>query len=215
MPTNRPLPSLRDEMRRILAVAVSLANLQDHDFEILREMSEVCLPWAEGLATEIRTILEANEATRIYTATYLNGDPAGWYRGLFQAPDVQTFWFQQMNLAVEHVRNDVPNEVVVGLAPRWLNLLGQRARQHLPPERARLFTQVMPHILSGTVTVMVATYEMVMLRTFMQETGFSKILVKRLQQNTLKSLAEQMMEEQRKCKAEAESPDSLSSLTPS
>ena len=196
--------SLRDEMRRILAIAVSLANLRDEDFAVLRSMADVCLPWAEEVGTEIRTILEANEATRVYVGTYLNGDPAGWYRGLFQAPDVRTFWFQQMNLAVEHVRHDVPNEVVVGLAPRWINILAQRAQAQLPAEQALAFTRVMPRIFSGTVTVMVATYEMVMMRTFMQETGFSRTLVKRLQQNTLRTFAEQMREEQRKCKEEGE-----------
>jgi len=204
MATNEP-SSLRDEMRRILAIAVSLANLTDRDFTVLRKMADVCVPWAEEVAAEIRAILEANEATRIYIPTYLDGDPAGWYRDLFHAPDLQTFWFQQMNLAVEHVRNDVPNEVVVGLAPRWINLLAQRAQRYLPPDQAQLFTQVMPRILSGTVTVMVATHEMVMMRTFMQETGFSKKLVKRLQQNTLKSFVQQMLEEQQKCKEEAES----------
>ncbi len=202
--TNQPLPSLRDEMRRILAVAVSLANLQDEDFAVLRSMADVCLLWADEVGAEIRAILESTENTRVYVDTYLNGDPAGWYRDLFRAPDVRTFWFQQMNLAVEHVRNDVPNEVVVGLAPRWINILAQRAQEQLPPEQALAFTRSMPRIFSGTVTVMVATYEMVMMRTFMQETGFSRILVKRLQQNTLRTFAEQMREEQRRCKEEGE-----------
>ncbi len=201
MTTKEPA-SLRDEMRRILAIAVSLANLHDQDFEVLRATADICLPWADEVAAEIRAILEANEETRVYADTYLGGDPAGWYRNLFSTSDLKTFWFHQMNLAVEHVRHDVPNEVVVGLAPRWINILAQRAQKHLPPEQALAFTQAMPRILSGTVTVMVATHEMVMMRTFMQETGFSKALVKRLQQNTLKTFAEQMMEEQRKCQEE-------------
>ncbi len=198
------LPPLREEMRRILSTAISLANLQDEDFAVLHSLANVCLPWAEEVGAKIRAILESTESTRIYANTYLNGDPAGWYRNLFRAPDVRTFWFQQMNLAVEHVRNDVPNEVVVGLAPRWINILAQYAQEQLPPNQALAFTRSMPRILSGTVTVMVATYEMVIMRTFLQETGFSRTLVKRLQQNTLKTFAEQMREEQRKCKAESE-----------
>ncbi len=194
--------SLRDEMRRILELAVSLAGLRDADFTTLRSMADVCLPWADEVGAQIRGILEAHEATRVYADTYLNGDPAGWYRGLFQAPDVQTFWFQQMNLAVDHVQNDVPNQVVVGLAPRWINILSQRAREQLPPEQALAFTRVMPRMLSSTANVMVATYEMVVLRTFLEETGFSHTLVKRLQQNTLRTFAEQMREEQRKWKEE-------------
>ena len=88
--------------------------------------------------------------------------------------------------------------------PRWINILAQQAQDQLPPEQALAFTRVMPRIFSGMVTVMVAAYEMVMMRTFMQETGFSRTLVKRLQQNTLRTFAEQMREEQRKCKEEGE-----------
>jgi len=188
-------PPLKDEMRRILTVARSLSNLSAEDLTTLHALADVCMPWADEVATQIHRILEANEATRIYVNTYLDGDPAAWYRGLFQATNIYDFWFRQTILAVGHVRNEVPTEVVVGLAPRWINLLTRRAQHALPPEQAKAFTNAMPRILSSTVTVLVATHELITKRTFMEETGFSPILIQRLRLNTLKTFVRQIQEE--------------------
>ncbi len=192
MMTSQNSISLQEEVRLILDLAVTLADLQAQDFAVLRSLAEVCLPWAEEVGAEIRAILEANETTRQYADTYLNGDPAGWYRSLFQMTNEEEFWLQEMLVAVEHVQKDVPNEVIVGLASQWINRLARRAQEQLTPEQALAFTRSMPRIFSGTVTVMVATSEMVTMRTFMEETGFSRTLIKRLRQHTLQTFADQL-----------------------
>lgn len=193
-----PELTLKEELHHILTVAVSLSNLSDDDFATLRALADVCLPWADDVAVRIRHTLEANEATRVYVDTYLDSDPAAWYRGLFQTTGVHDFWFRQMTLAVSHVQNDVPNEVVVGLAPRWINMLSQRAQHELSPQQFQIFMGVMPRMISGTVIVLVATRELITTRTFMEETGFSRILIRRLRQNMLKSFIRQMQEEQQR-----------------
>jgi len=190
--------TLKDELHRSLIVALSLSNLRDEDFVTLHSWSNVCQPWAHQVATQIRHLLEATEATRVYADTYLNGDPAAWYCGLFEATNVYDFWFRQIDYAIGHVQNDVPNEVVVGLAPRWINMLSQRAQHELPPQQFHTFMSVMPRVLSGTVIVLVATRELITVRTFVEETGFSTALIRRLRQNMLKTFIQQIEEERQR-----------------
>jgi len=190
--------TLKDELNRSLTIAISLSNLRDEDFATLQTLADVCLPWADQVATQIRRSLEATEATRVYANTYLNGNPAAWYRGLFQTTGIHDFWFRQIDYAIGHVQNDVPNEVVVGLAPRWINMLSQRAQHELSQQRFQTFMSVMPRMISGTVIVLVATREIITTRTFMEETGFSTALIRRLRQNMLKTFIQQIEEERQR-----------------
>gem|GEM_PF-5143217 len=195
--------ALGDEMKQILSVAHSLSGLQADDFAALRQIAAEAQPWAEELEAQIRDLLAAHEATRPYVDTYLNGQPAAWFRSLFEVHDVQAFLHAQMNLAVEHVRHGVPNEVVLALAPRWVEWMTTKAAQTLGYEKAQEIAVVMTRVLNLAAVVMVATYDMVIRRTFIRETGFSEALLKRLQTRTLQEIADEMKQEQQDAEAAA------------
>ncbi len=183
-------------MKQILSVAHSLSGLQADDFEALRAIADEAQPWAEELESQIRDLLRSHEVTAPYAETYLNGKPAEWFRSLFEIRDAQEFLHRQMNIAVEHVREGVPNEVVLALAPRWVEWMTAKAAQTLGYEKSQEIAVIMTRVLNLAAVVMIATYDMVVRRTFIRETGFSEALLKRLQTRTLQEIADEMKVEQ-------------------
>jgi len=117
--------------------------------------------------------------------------------------DEQEFLYRQMQIAVEHVRADVPNEVVLALAPRWVAWIMARAEEAMGYEKARELGLILLRILNLTATVMVATHDMLIRRTIQRETGFSEALLKRLQTQALQEIADEMTAEQKHARAEA------------
>ncbi len=195
--------ALGEEMRQILSVAQQLSGLQAGDFEALRAVAEQAQAWAEELEAEIQHLLESHEATKGYVRTYLGGRIAEWFRSLFEVRDEQEFLYRQMQIAVEHVRADVPNEVVLALAPRWVAWIMARAEEAMGYEKARELGLILLRILNLTATVMVATHDMLIRRTIQRETGFSEALLKRLQTQALQEIADEMTAEQKHAQAEA------------
>ncbi len=188
--------SLHAEMEQILEVAHTLSGLHADDFEALRAVADQAQAWAEELEAQIRALLGEHEATRPYVETYLAGKPAAWFRSLFEVQSEREFLYRQMDIAVEHVRHGVPNEVVLALAPRWVEWMTAKAAATLGYEKAQEIAVVMTRVLNLAAVVMVATYDMVIRRTFIRETGFSEALLKRLQTRTLQEIADQMQDEQ-------------------
>ncbi len=188
--------ALGDEMRQILSVAVQLAGLQAGDFEALRAVAEQAQAWAEALEADIRGLLQSHNATQEYADTYLGGRIAEWFRSLFEVRNEREFLHRQMQIAAEHVRADVPNEVVLALAPRWVEKVMTLAEEAWGAEKARELGLVLMRILNLTAIVMVATHDMLMRRTILKETGFSEALLKRLQTRALQEIVEEMTEEQ-------------------
>jgi len=188
--------SLEDEISQILSIAYSLSGLRADDFETLRAIADQAQPMGAALETKIRELLTSQEATAAYADTYLNGDIAGWFRSLFEVHDGNDFLHQQMRIAVEHVRAGVPNEVVLALAPRWLEWLLPMTIEALGHEKAVEIGVVLTRVLNLAAVVMVATYNMVIRRTFIRETGFSEALIRRLQTRALQEIADEMAEVQ-------------------
>ncbi len=183
-------------MRQILEVAHTLSGLRADDFEALRAIADQAQTRAEELEEAIHQLLQSHEATAPYVATYLEGRPAAWFRTLFEIRDEQEFLHRQMNIAVEHVRHGVPNEVVLALTPRWVEWMTVKAASTLGHEKAQEIAVIMTRVLNLAAVVMVATYDMVIRRTFIRETGFSEALLKRLQTRTLQEIADKMQGEQ-------------------
>ena len=188
--------SLHAEMEQILEVAHTLSGLHADDFEALRAVADQAQAWAEELEAQIRALLGEHEATRPYAETYLAGKPAAWFRSLFEVQSEREFLYRQMDIAVEHVRHGVPNEVVLALTPRWVEWMTVKAASTLGHEKAQEIAVIMTRVLNLAAVVMVATYDMVIRRTFIRETGFSEALLKRLQTRTLQEIADQMQDEQ-------------------
>jgi len=187
--------SLGDEINQILSVANNLSGLRADDFETLRAIADHAQPMGTALETKIRELLTSHEATKAYADTYLDGDIAGWFRALFEIHDEREFLNKQMSIAVEHVRTGVPNEIVLALAPRWLEWLLPMTTEALGYEKAVEIGVVLTRVLNLAAVVMVATYDMVIRRTFIRETGFSEALLKRLQTRTLQEIADEIEEE--------------------
>ena len=162
----------------------------------MRAIADQAQAWAEELEAQIRALLAEHEATRPYAETYLAGQPAAWFRSLFEVQSEREFLYRQMDIAVEHVRHGVPNEVVLALAPRWVEWMTTKAAATLGYEKAQEIAVIMTRVLNLAAVVMVATYDMVIRRTFIRETGFSEALLKRLQTRTLQEIADQMQDEQ-------------------
>ncbi len=190
-------------MKQILSVAHTLSGLHADDFEALRAVAAEAQAWAEELEAQIRDLLRSHEATAAYADTYLEGKPAEWFRSLFEIHDEQVFLHRQMNIAVEHVRAGVPNEVVLALVPRWVEWMTEKAAATLGYEKAQEIAIIMTRVLNLAAVVMVATYDMVVRRTFIRETGFSEALLKRLQTRTLQEIADEMKDEQADAEAAA------------
>lgn len=186
---------LGDEMKQILSIAQQLSGLQAGDFEALRAVADQVQPWAEALEAEIRQLLASHEATQAYVEAYLGGNIAAWFRSLFEVHDEQDFLHRQMQLAIEHARADVPNEIVLALVPRWVEWFMERAEQEMGFQEAYRLGVILTRILNLTAVVMVATHDMALRRTILRETGFSEALLKRLQTRTLQELAREMDEE--------------------
>lgn len=188
-------------MKQILSVAHTLSGLRADDFEALRAVAAEARAWAEELEAQIHKLLRSHEATAVYADTYLEGKPAAWFRALFEIHDEQMFLHRQMRIAVEHVRAGVPNEVVLALVPRWVEWMTPKAVATLGYEKAQEIAIIMTRVLNLAAVVMVATYDMVIRRTFIRETGFSEALLKRLQTRTLQEIAEEIKEEQAEAEA--------------
>ena len=187
--------SLGDEINQILSVANNLSGLRADDFETLRAIADHAQPMGTALETKIRELLTSHEATKAYADTYLHGDIAGWFRALFEIHDEREFLNKQMSIAVEHVRTGVPSEVVLALSPRWLEWLHPMVAEALDYEKAVEIDIVLTRVLSLATVVMVATYDMVIRRTFIRETGFSEALIRRLQTRALQEIADEIEEE--------------------
>jgi len=183
---------IREEIEHFLATIVTLTGLNEEDFETLRSLSPVCRSWADDIARQIQEHMLTLPDGEKYLQTYLNGDLAGWYRSLFEVTDIDTFWAMQMDWAVFHLRHNVPNEIVVGLAPRWIELSNLYAHRHLQDDQVLACIRVMTRVLGGTIAVMVRMREMVMMHTFMETTGFSQILIQRLWENALSTFIERL-----------------------
>ncbi len=183
---------VRQEIEHFLASITTLTGLSEQDFATLRSLAPVCQPWADDIASQIREHLLALPDGERYLNTYLNGDLAGWYRSLFEVTDVDAFWAKQMDLAVFHVRHDVPNEIVVGLAPRWIEISNLYAHRYLEGDQVLACMRVLTRVLGGTIAVMVRMREMVMLHTFMETTGFSQTLIQRLWENAITTFTDRL-----------------------
>lgn len=190
--------SIGEEIMQILSVAHELSGLQAGDFEALRAVAEQVQGWAEKLESEIKALLERHETTKSHAQTYLGGKIAEWFRSLFEVHNVEQFLHKQMRIAAEHVRAGVPNEVVLALVPRWVEFFLDEAEPALGYETARRLALILIRVLNLTAIVMVATYDMLIRRTILRETGFSEALLKRLQTQRLEEIVEEMESEQKK-----------------
>jgi len=183
---------IRQEIEHFLMTITTLTGLNAQDFETLRSLAPTCQPWAEEIAAQIRERLLELPGGERYLTTYLGGDLAGWYRSLFEVTDVDAFWAKQMDLAVFHVRHDVPNEIVVGLAPRWIEISNVYAHRYLEGPQVLDCIRVVTRVLGATIAVMVRMREMVMFHTFMETTGFSQTLIQRLWENAITTFTDRL-----------------------
>ncbi len=190
--------TIGEEIMQILSIAHELSGLQAGDFEALRAVAEQVQGWAEKLESKIQALLEHHEVTKPYAQTYLGGKIAEWFRSLFEVHNVEQFLHKQMHIAAEHVRAGVPNEIVLALVPRWIEFFLEEAEPALGYEEARRLALILIRVLNLTAIVMVATYDMLIRRTILRETGFSETLLKRLQTQNLEEIVKEMESEQKK-----------------
>jgi len=183
---------IRQEIENLIKTIVTLSGLTQEDFDALRTLAPVCRSWADDIARHIKERLLTFPNGEAYLDTYLNGDLAGWYRSLFEVTDVDAFWASQIDMAISHARHNVPNEVIVGLAPFWIELSNVYAHRFLDRDRVLTCVRVVTRVLGGTVALMVSMREIVMFHTFMETTGFSKTLIERLWQNTLERFTDRL-----------------------
>ncbi len=184
--------TVREEIEGLIKAIVTLTGLTQEDFDALSTLAPVCQSWADDLARHIKERLLTFPNGETYLRTYLNGDLAGWYRGLFEVSDSDAFWAAQIDLAIAHAYHNVPNEVIVGLAPSWIELSNIYAHRFLEGEQVLTCVRVVTRVLGGTVALMVSMRELVMFHTFMETTGFSKVLIQRLWQNTIEHFTERL-----------------------
>ncbi len=182
------------EIERIIENAKTLSGLQADDFQTLHTMAETAEAWEDKLEYDIVAVLQSNANLQRHAEHYLGGNIKAWINSLFHIHDEQAFFKQQIEIACAHIEHGVSTEIVLGLVPRWLELIKAHCQNTLTSSEVEAIMLVFTRILNIVAILTVTFQDMIVRRTLLYETGFSEKLLHRLQTRTLSTLRQKVLE---------------------
>jgi len=183
--------SLRDDI-------LTFIKITGDDLELMQRHRDFFVTNAEALVGFILQELSSHPPTRAVfdegrgDAERLGASVTAWLLEVLEADDQDQLWQRHYRIGIEHIRRRIPNRHMMGLATRIRELLLPMMLDALGQEQGLALFLAFQRFLDAVVALTSTLVDEGQKRCLMRITGFSEVLLDRLQATVFDEIATEL-----------------------
>jgi hypothetical protein len=183
--------SLRDDI-------LTFIKITGDDLELMQRHRDFFVTNAEALVGFILQELSSHPPTRAVfdegrgDAERLGASVTAWLLEVLEADDQGQLWQRHYRIGIEHIRRRIPNRHMMGLATRIRELLLPMMLDALGQEQGLALFLAFQRFLDAVVALTSTLVDEGQKRCLMRITGFSEVLLDRLQATVFDEIATEL-----------------------
>ncbi len=180
--------SLRDDI-------LTFIKITGDDLALIQHHRDFFVNHAEALVGFILQELSSHPPTRAVfdegrgDSERLGASVTAWLLGVLEADDTDELWRRHYRIGIEHIRRGIPNRHMMGLATRIRELLLPIMLDKLGQEDGLKLFLAFQRFLDAVVALTATLVDEGQKRCLMRTTGFSEVLIERLQATVFDEIA--------------------------
>ena len=188
---SRHFDSLRDDV-------LTFIKISGDDLALIQQHREFFVDHADALVGFILEELSSHPPTRAVfdegrgNAERLGASVASWLIEVLDTDDAEGMWRRNYRIGIEHIRRRIPNRHMMGLATRIRELLLPIMLEKVGPEEGLRLYLAFQRFLDAVVALTATLVDEGQKRCLMRVTGFSEILIDRLQATVFDEIADEL-----------------------
>ncbi len=180
-----------------LATIKYLTGISQEDFSLLKEVAPQAREWVDEIIAIFYDTLFAHPRT---AAVFKEGerpmreeDLTTWYLNVFDADDNQAYWNRQGRIGFAHIRRQVNNQFMIGIAVKVREIFGEKALDAFGPEKGQEVTQAFSRVLNAVVGLTAEGYDVMSNVAFSESTGADPELINTLIQQSVDEVQKEVL----------------------
>jgi len=175
-----------------------MTRISESDFELFQTHKDFFIKYAEPLVNFILEVLSENYSTRRVfeegrgDADKLVASVSKWLLEIIGGHDTPQFWQRHYLIGIQHIKRQIPNRQMMGLATRIREFVLPVMLSDLGPERGLALFLAFQRFLDTVVALTSTLVEVGQKRCLIESTGFSEKLIDKLQSMVFSKISEEL-----------------------